>query len=133
MAKILIIDDDPDLVETYSTILTTNGYEVSSAPNGEEGLVKIKNDKPDMVVLDVMMNTDYEGFEVARKIREDMKLLKLPIIIISSIHEVKKVPYRFGPDETYLPVDIWLDKPVEPDVFLEKIRTALSDMPQQAG
>ena len=133
MAKILIIDDDPDLIDTYSIILTNNGYEVLSALNGEEGLVKIKNDKPDLIVLDVMMNTDYEGFEVARKIREDMKLLKLPIIMLSGIHEVKKMRYRFAPDETYLPVDIWLDKPVEPDIFLEIIRTTLSDMPQQTG
>jgi len=133
MAKILIIDDDPDFIETYTIILKGGDYEVISALNGEEGLAKIQEEKPDLVVLDVMMSTEYEGFDVARKIREDLNLRKLPILMISSIHSVKEVPYRFAPDDTYLPVDLWMDKPVDPAAFLEKVQKALGDMPQQAG
>ena len=133
MPKILLIDDDPDFIESSKIVLASSGYEIISALNGEEGLEKIASEKPDLVVLDIMMTTEFEGFEVARKIREDMKLHDLPIIILSSIHEAKKVPYRFAPDDTWLPVDLWLDKPVDPDVLLEKVKTALGDMPQLPG
>ncbi|MDP8222671.1 MAG: response regulator [Candidatus Lernaella stagnicola] len=133
MPKILLIDDDPDFIAAHSAILSGHGYEVISAYDGEEGLAKIQSEKPDLVVLDVMMSTEYEGFDVARKIREDLKLRDLPIIILSSIHEEKKVPYRFAPDDTWLPVDLWLDKPAEPAAFIEKVQQALGTMPQQPG
>lgn len=133
MAKILLIDDDPDFIETYTVILEKNGYEVLSAFSGADGLAKIRQDVPDLVLLDVMMSTEYEGFEVAKKVREEMNLRDLPIVILSSIHAEKQVPYRFAPNDTYLPVDFWLDKPVEPNALLDVVRKALGDMPSQPG
>ena len=125
MAKILIVDDEEDIHQAYGMILEANGFEVCSAYDAEEGIEKIRSEKPDLVVLDVLMPRDYEGFEVALKVREELKLRELPILMLSAVHEVKKVPYRFAPDDAYLPVDFFLDKPVEPKDLVEKIREML--------
>jgi len=133
MSKILIVDDDPDFQSVYAMALEKEGYEVASALTPEEAIEKVRSEKPDLVILDIMIPSGYEGFEVAQTIREEMKLIELPIIVISNVHERKKIPYRFAPDQTYLPVDIWIDKPVRPEIVLEAIRGALSEFPQQPG
>ena len=127
MAKILIVDDDEDVQQTHRMVLEAEGFEVCSAYNAEEGIEKIQSEKPDLVVLDVLMPRDYEGFEVARKVREELKLRELPILMISAVHQVKKVPYRFAPDDVYLPVDFFLDKPVTPKDLVGKIREMLNE------
>ena len=127
MHKLLIIDDDVDFLEITSVYLKEKGYTVETASNPESGLQKIQSEQPDLLVLDVMMPEDFEGFEVARTIREQLELTDLPIIILSCIHDRKKVPYRFAPDTEYLPVDVFLDKPVKPEVLLEKIEELLGE------
>jgi len=127
MRKILIIDDDIDFLEIISVYLKEKEYTVETASNPEEGLQKTQSVQPDLVVLDVMMPEDFEGFEVARNIREKLALTDLPIIILSCIHDRKKVPYRFAPDKEYLPVDVFLDKPVRPETLLEKIEELLGE------
>ena len=67
-----------------------------------------------------------EGFEVARKIREELKLKTLPIIMLTAVHEVKRVPYRFAPHEQWLPVDYFFEKPVESKVLVLKIKEILN-------
>lgn len=126
MPKILMIDDDKDLQEMTRLVLEKNGFEVLSAYNPEEGLQKVQSENPDLVILDVLMPSDFEGFEVARKIREELKLLKLPIILLTAVHGEKKVPYRFAPHEQWLPVDYFFDKPVQPDVLVTKIKEFLN-------
>ncbi len=126
MPKILMIDDDKDLQEMTRLVLEKNGFEVLSAYNPEEGLQKVQSENPDLVILDVLMPSDFEGFEVARKIREDLKLLKLPVILLTAVHGEKKVPYRFAPHEQWLPVDYFFDKPVQPDVLVTKIKEFLN-------
>jgi CheY-like chemotaxis protein len=126
MPKVLIIDDDKDFQSTTSTILTSGGFETVSAYNAEEGKEKVISENPELVILDVMMPNDYEGFELARIIREDLKMRDLPIILLTAVHTAKKVPYRFGPDEHYLPVDYFYDKPVEPGVLLQKVKELLN-------
>ncbi len=127
MHKLLIIDDDVDFLEITSVYLKDKGYAVETASSPEEGLQKTKSVEPDLVVLDVMMPEGYEGFEVARNIREQLELTELPIIILSCIHDRKQVPYRFAPDKDYLPIDVFLDKPVKPEVLLEKIEELLGE------
>jgi len=126
MLKILVIDDDKDLQETTRLVLEKNGFEVLSAYDPEEGLQKVQSENPDLVILDVLMPSDFEGFEVARKIREELKLLKLPIILLTAVHIEKKVPYRFAAHEQWLPVDFFFDKPVRPDVLVAKIKEFLN-------
>jgi hypothetical protein len=71
------------------------------------------------------MSTGYEGFEVARVIREEKNLTELPIVILSNVHSVKQVPYRFAPDEGYLPIDVFLDKPPELEDVVDTIKEVL--------
>ena len=126
MKKILIIDDDKEFQDTCGLILEKNNFSVVTAYNPEEGIEKTKSEKPDLVILDVMMPSGFEGFDVAVKIREELKLVDLPIIILTAVHDVKKVPYRFAPDNNYLPVDFFYDKPVAPDMLIEKIKEVLN-------
>jgi len=125
MAKILIVDDDADFRQVCRVVLEQGGFEICEAGGPEEGLEKVQSEKPDLLILDVLMPGGYEGFEVARKIREDLKMRQLPILMLSAVHDVKRVPYRFAPDEAWLPVDIFLDKPVPPDTLLQKVKEAL--------
>jgi CheY-like chemotaxis protein len=126
MPKILVIDDDQDLQEATRLVLEKNGFEVVSAYNPEEGLEKVQSENPDLVILDVLMPSNFEGFEVARAIREELKLLKLPIILLTAVHGEKKVPYRFAPHEQWLPVDYFFDKPVAHDVLVAKVKEFLN-------
>ena len=126
MAKILIIDDDPDFNYVVQMVLEAHGFEVDTATTPEKGISKVLSTEPDLVVLDVMMPTGYEGFDVAREIREEHNLTELPIIILTNVHNVREVPYRFAPDE-YLPVDVFLDKPVDPEALVDIIKEMLGE------
>jgi two-component system, OmpR family, alkaline phosphatase synthesis response regulator PhoP len=127
MSKILIIDDDPDFVLATSMVLEGEGFTVATATTPEEGVEKVPSEKPDLVVLDVLMPNEYEGFEVAHIIREELGLKQLPILMLTAVHGVKKVPYRFAPDETYLPVDVFMDKPIQPDTLVQTVKEMLGD------
>lgn len=83
--KILIVDDDIDVITVIETILHKEGYTVISAGDKVEGMKKIKEEKPDMAILDVMMTTHYEGFELAKEIIDDPELKKVPILMQTSI------------------------------------------------
>jgi CheY-like chemotaxis protein len=127
MAEILVIDDDPDFVLAVRMALEAHGFEVEEAATAEEGIEKVLSVQPDLVILDVMMPTGYEGFEAARAIREEHGLKDLPLVILTSLHGKRQVPYRFAPDETYLPVDVFLDKPIEPDALVDTINELLGE------
>jgi CheY-like chemotaxis protein len=125
MSKILVIDDDPDFLYAVQTVLEGAGFEVETATTPEGGLSKVQSSDPDLVVLDVLMPSGYEGFEVARTIREELNITELPILILTAVHDVKKVPYRFAPDKDYLPVDVFLDKPIDLESLVEIIKEVL--------
>ena len=125
MAKILVVDDDADLVEATSNLLRARNYTVVSALNGEEGYTKAKEEKPDLMLLDVMMTHDSEGFEIARRLKEDPATKSIPVIIVSGIRKVKGLPFGFDPDDDWLPVKAVLEKPVKPDDLLKKVEEAL--------
>ena len=126
MKRILVIDDDEDLQKVTRIALEKNGFDVISAYTPEEGINKVQSEKPDLVILDVIMPRDFEGFEVAKKIREELELKTLPIIMLTAVHEVKRVPYRFAPHEEWLPVDYFFEKPVESKVLVSKIKEILN-------
>jgi two-component system alkaline phosphatase synthesis response regulator PhoP len=125
MTKILVIDDDPDFLLAVRMVLEAHNFEMEAAMTPQEGISKVLSAKPDLVILDIMMPTGYEGFDVAREIREKHKLIDLPIFMLTSIHSIKEVPYRFAPDEDYLPVDVFLDKPIEPEQLVDTIQEML--------
>lgn len=119
--KVLMIDDDPEFVEAISNLLDAKGYDVHTASNGKEGVEKAKAQNPDIILLDVMMTTKNEGFNVARELHDDQTLKDIPIIIMTGIRREMNLPFGFEPDETWLPVKKVLEKPVKPQVLLAAI------------
>ncbi len=131
MPKIIVIDDDEDLLLATQLALEAHNFQVETYSTAQEGVSKILSVKPDLIVLDVIMETDYEGFEVARTLREEHNLRDLPIIMFSNIHSLKKIPYRFAPDEEYLPVDVFLDKPIEAEALVRTIKELLGELREE--
>jgi CheY-like chemotaxis protein len=129
MPKILVIEDDRDMVAAIRMPLEANGYEVLTAATGEEGLQKVEEVEPDLIILDVMMETTTAGFQVSLQLRspdEDSEYAAyrhIPILMLTAIHTTTSL--RFGPDEAYLPVDDFVDKPIDPDVLLEKVQALI--------
>ena len=127
-AKILIVDDDVDLTKAMQTILESHDYTVLTAADREEGMEKIRTDKPDLAILDVMMSTWEDGFEMARELKKDPELKKMPILILTSVKDRTGIDFKpTAGDPTWCPVDGFLDKPVEPDQLLEEVQRLLSD------
>jgi formate transporter len=123
-AKFLVVDDDPDFVDVVSMILTKEGYLVSSASNGDQALKAMKLDKPDMVLLDVMMATPLEGVGVARQMAADPVLKRVPIVMISSIDSTQYASAL--PDDLHIPIDAWINKPIDPNQFLKTVKRFLA-------
>lgn len=119
--KVLMIDDDPEFVEAISNLLDARGYDVHTASNGKEGVEKAKAENPDLILLDVMMTTKDEGFNVARELHDDEKLKATPIIMMTGIRREMNLPFGFEPDEAWLPVKRVLEKPVKPEVLLSAV------------
>jgi CheY-like chemotaxis protein len=129
VAKILMIDDDPDVTLAVQIPLEASGYEFYSAGSSEEGLEKVTEVEPDLIILDVMMETATEGFQTSLKLRNpapDSKYAtyrKIPILMLTAVHTT--TPLRFAPDEDYLPVDAFLEKSASPDEILAKVEELL--------
>ncbi|MFB0536983.1 MAG: formate/nitrite family transporter [Anaerolineae bacterium] len=122
--RILVVDDDRDFVDLTSMILTKEGYEVVSAADGEQALQTMEEERPDLVLLDVMMATPLEGVSVARKMAADADLKAVPIIMISSIDSSRHAALL--PDDLHIPTDAWISKPVDPDHLLRTIQRFLA-------
>ncbi len=119
--KILIVDDDMDFVEAMASILESKGYRVVSASNGTEGLAKAKEEKPDLMLLDVMMSSKTEGFDLAKNLKNEASTRDLPVIMITGIRKDMNLPFGFEPDPDYLPVAALLEKPIKPDELLKAV------------
>lgn len=119
MARILVVDDDPDFVEITRTILESNGYQVATAANGEQALQAMRRQLPDLVLLDVMMSSVLDGLNLSHAMSEDPTLSKVPIIMISSITDSPAA--GMFPTDEYIPIDAWITKPVQPNDLLKKV------------
>jgi formate transporter len=119
-ANILVVDDDPDFVLINRMILEAEGYEVLEATNGSDALEIIRQQRPDLVLLDVMMATPLEGVGVARKMSLDPALKDVPVVMISSIDSSQYADRL--PDDMAIPIDAWISKPVNPDHLLRTVR-----------
>jgi two-component system alkaline phosphatase synthesis response regulator PhoP len=125
MAKILIIDDDVALVESFAEILNQKGHTSVWAYSGDEGVIKARMEKPDLILLDVMMTSENEGFEVAQKLKSDPETKDIAVILVTGIRKAKNLPFGFEPDADWLPVKAVLEKPVPPEVLLMHVSKAL--------
>jgi two-component system alkaline phosphatase synthesis response regulator PhoP len=125
-AKILVVDDDPEIREAISLILEANGYKVAAAQDGIDGLNKLKEDKPDLMILDLLMPR-LDGFGVCKELKDPRwaKYARIPIIILSSVREdASKRRYEL---ETGVQLDVadYVEKPIEHTVLLERIGKVL--------
>jgi CheY-like chemotaxis protein len=133
MSKILIIDDDPDVVMACRMTLENAGHQVVEATSSQEGVEKLRNERPDLIILDVMMETHTAGFQLALKLRnpdpqsEYAEFRNVPILMLTAIHST--TPLRFEPDLDYLPVELFVDKPIDPDDLVGKVEWMLSHQP----
>ena len=121
MPKILIVDDDPDIVDSVKLILGAEGYQVASADNRADGMKAVETEKPDLIILDVMMEQPDDGFVAAQDLRR--KGIKTPIMILTSIGQV--TGYKYGKDSEMAPVDEFVTKPVAPSDLLAKVKSLL--------
>ena len=125
---ILVIDDDVQLIDSVKTLLESVGYEVESAYQSKKGFELAKEKTPDLILLDVMFAgpPGPDGFQVARELYADPILRDVPIIILSGVRKVMGVSFELTPDETWMPVRAFLDKPIKPDQLLAEIAGALA-------
>ena len=135
---ILVIDDDPDVVELMRIALEANGYAVCSASNGTEGLRAVKDTRPDLIILDVMMDTTTEGFQVSYQLRSPDpnspygEFSAIPIIMLTGISQKMQMRFSVQKDGDYLPVDEFMEKPIRLDPLLEMIRKLLQRRNEKA-
>ncbi len=122
-ARILIVDDDPDFVAVTSMTLSSAGMEVFSANNGEEALASMHVNKPDLVILDIMMRGVLDGIQTAREIRADSTLQHVPILMVSSI--TNSAYAGLLPREESVPADNFFSKPVDPALLVAEIKRLL--------
>jgi DNA-binding response OmpR family regulator len=122
VVKILIVDDDPDMVEACRIVLERDGYSVESASNVEEGLQKLADTKPDLLILDVMMEEPDDGLRFARQARRTGNTL--PILMLTSVNRALGI--QIGKDEEMVPVDEFVEKPVDPATLSAKVKALLA-------
>lgn len=132
---ILIVEDDPDAADATRIVLEDEGYGVTSAPNAETALKQIHSNKPDVVLLDVMMPAGTEGFHFVWDLRRDAdpSCRKIPIIVLSAIHQTTRL--QLYPDQSdsvyepyeYLPVQGFLDKPASSEEIIAEVGRVLAE------
>jgi len=126
MAKrVLIIDDDPDIVEAEKMILESHGYEVDSASDGDSGLAKAQKAPPDLIILDVMMTTMDQGFQVAYKLKQSPELKAIPVLMATSVGQVTKFKFDPKTDSDFLPVEAFIEKPIKPSDLISTVEKLL--------
>ena len=120
--KILVVDDDPDILDALAMILETQGYQVVTAQDGIEGLANLKAEKPDLMILDLMM-PKMDGWAVCKELQDPRwsKYKDIPILILTSVRE--EASRRRYELETGLELDVddYVEKPVSPDILLERV------------
>jgi two-component system alkaline phosphatase synthesis response regulator PhoP len=125
-ARILIVDDDADIFEAMRIVLENKGYSVDAASDSKDALSHLKSQKPDLIILDVMMRTKSEGFDFSRDLKKDPEYRNIPILMLTAIKEKTGIDFKpAAGDETWLPVEDFLDKPVRPEQLIEKVESLL--------
>jgi len=120
MPKIAIIDDDPDILDASTLVLTSKGYEVITASNPDDGYKIVKDQNPDLIILDVMMNEPDDGFFLAQKFRREK--ITIPIIMYTSVSKTLGLEFAAG---EMIPVDDFVEKPISPETLIDKVEKLL--------
>ncbi|MBI5249300.1 MAG: response regulator [Desulfomonile tiedjei] len=129
--KILVVDDEPDVIIFLTTLLRKNGYEVCEACDGVEGMKKVLEEKPDLVCLDLIM-PEKTGIKMYREMRKDEQLRKVPVIMVTGIEVVD--PWDFKGFKEYIhekasihAPEGYIEKPIDKEKFLKAVKEVLGD------
>ncbi|MCK9398939.1 MAG: response regulator [Bacteroidales bacterium] len=126
--KILLVDDDEDLLRSFQIILESKGFGVITANNGKDGFLKFKSEQPDLLVLDIMMNSDLEGYNLLHTIKKEPEFKKMPIIMLTGMRDQLGVNlYSAVEDESAFPHVRYQDKPIDPLKLAEMIGDMLQE------
>jgi len=126
-ARILIVDDDVDLTKALKVTLESRKYMVVTAADRAEGMEKAQAQKPDLFILDVMMGTWQDGFEMSRELKKDPRFKDTPILMLTSIAERTGMEFKStAGDPNWLPVEGFMEKPVEPEALLAEVERLLA-------
>ena len=125
--KILIAEDDPDFRDSLKSVLESQQYTVITAVDKADGMEKIKNEKPDLAILDIMMSTWEDGLQMSRELKNDPQFKDMPIIMLTGIRTEISIDFKATVgDPAWCPVDAYLEKPIEPDILLGEVAKLLA-------
>jgi CheY-like chemotaxis protein len=128
--KILVVDDEPDVIVFLTTLLRKNGYDVCEACDGVEGMKKVIEEKPDLVCLDLIM-PEKTGIKMYREMRKDEQLKKVPVIMVTGIEAVDPWDFKgfskFIQERSIPRPEGYIEKPIDKDQFLTAVREAIGE------
>ena len=126
--KIVIIDDDPEICEAMSHILSQNGYQVFTALDTRKGHQLFVDTRPDLLILDIMMETMDEGLNFATEVKKNDGVFGVPILIVSARPPVENGYGRALDDDLdWIHADIFMEKPVEPEELIHNVKLLLKE------
>ncbi len=125
MAKILVVDDDPDLIEITRIVLEREGHEIITARSGDEGFQRTVTDQPDLIILDVIMDTVLDGLSTSQRMHDDPIVRHVPIIMVTSIASTDYA--SLFPTDEYVHVSSFMSKPITPKGLLREVNRALQE------
>lgn len=128
--KILVADDDVQFVDSVKTLLESVGYNVFYTYKSKDIIDMAKDKNPDLILLDVMFAGPKgpDGFRVSRMLHQDPKLKHIPVIIISGVRKVMHLPFNVEPDERWMPVKAFIEKPIKPGELLSAVREVIGSI-----
>ena len=120
------MDDDADITEAMRIVLESRGYVIDAAIDSKDATKCINSQKPDLIILDVIMNNQSEGFDFSRVLKKNPKYRDIPILMVTAIKKMTGIDFKpEAGDDLWLPVDEFLDKPVRPEQLIEKVESLL--------
>jgi CheY-like chemotaxis protein len=123
--KILVVEDDIDVLESRKIVLEHNNYEVETATNIIVAQEILEKEKIDLILLDVMMEKDSDGFVFAQKVKADARFKHIPIVLATAVNQRTKFKFDIEEDGDFLPVEKFMEKPIDPDDLIVTIRGLL--------
>jgi CheY-like chemotaxis protein len=124
MTKILIVDDDPDFTNSTRIVLEKAGHNVINAISGDEGFKRAKEEKPDLIVLDVIMDSVLDGISMSQRMHDDLEVRDIPIVMVTSIANTDYA--ELFPTDEYIHIRAFMTKPVAPANLLKQVEKLLA-------
>ena len=125
--RILLVDDDAEFAFSTQALLASAGYQVEAVHDGSQGLAKAVAERPDLMILDVMMATDTEGFDICRRVHESPELKGMPVLMLTGIRRAMNLPFSFETEDERLPARKVLEKPIAPETLLREVKEVLTE------